>query len=239
MSSKDDWFRLPCLTEEAKAEFERRLVRSRSSRYEYMRIQASGLVQVSAFDQALTLIDRILNESPDYSLVAWIWEQRADCVRKMGRSEEAIAAYIKSVEAMKTHPGVQGNAHLSLGSLVYELDRSDLYEIALGFITDFWDPDPIFPLHEFRQFGLTALLLNALGESEGARPPARRALAATAKERSNAANHITLGLVGNSHSAMKRELEAIVGGTPFKRSATGGRNTLRGLRSRLLGAFST
>jgi len=181
-----------------------------------MRIQAYELVQASAFDQALTLIDRILAEKPDYTLAAWIWEQRADCLRKMKRSAEAIADYVKAIEVVKARPGVRGNAHLSLASLVYELKRSDLYETALGFLTDFWDANPIFPWHEFQQFGMTALLLNAAGETKGAKAPARRALAAAAKERSNAANHRSLGLVGNAHQQMRRELEAIVGGRPFQ-----------------------
>lgn len=215
MAAKDDWFRLPNLTEQTKAEFERRLARSRSSRYEYMRIQACALAEAEAFNQALTLLDRILSEVPDYILIAWVWEQRANCLQKVGRFDDAIADYSKSIEVLKKHPSVRGSAPISLARLVYGLKRSDLYEGALVHLTDFWDPNPIFPMEEFHQFGMTALLLNALGEAEGAKPPARRALAAAAKDRSNASKHRTLGLVRDRDLEIRKELEAIISAKPF------------------------
>lgn len=231
MTTKDDWFRKPNLTDGSMMEFERRLARSRSSRYEYMRIQASALAKSSGFGQALNLLDRIILECPDYVLAAWVWEQRGDCLQKMGRSDNAIEDYLKSIAIMNEHPGVRGNAVISFAGLVYDLQRSDLYQVALGHLTDFWDPNPIFPVHEFQQFGMTALLLNALGERDNAKPPARRALAAAAKGQSNAAKHRNLGLVRDGHKKMRKELQAIVGGRPFESMKIDGRALIARLKS--------
>lgn len=224
MSGKDDWFREPCLSEDAKAEFERRLSRSRSSRPEYLRIQAGSLLSAGAPNDALELVNRILSDYPDH-LTAWILDQQADCLRALGRSDEAVEAYIHTLEEMKRDRGLQCHAQFSLASLVYDLRRDSLYQPALEYLTEFWDSDPMFPAHEMQQFGWTAILLDRLGQSEDAKPPARRALAAAAKQRSKAANHPTLGLVGDRHSEMRTELERIVG-SPFPSDPNGARNLL-------------
>lgn len=224
MASKDDWFREPCLSEESRTEFERRLSRARSSRPEYLRIQAHSLLSAGSFDSALDLVDRIRADHPDH-LTAWILEQRGDCLRALRRSGEAIEAYVQALEEMKRDRGLLGNAHFSLAELVCEINRDDLYERTLGYLTEFWDSAPLFPAHEMQQFGWTAILLDRLGQSEEAKPPARRALAAVAKQRSKAANHPTLGLVGDSHPEMRRELERIVG-SAFQSDPLGARNLL-------------
>lgn len=62
-----------------------------------------------------------------------------------------------------------------------------------------------------QQFGWTAILLDELGHRLDAMPPARRALVASIKQRSDAANHRKLGLVGDRYSEMKGRLEQIAG----------------------------
>jgi tetratricopeptide (TPR) repeat protein len=209
MSAKENWFRLPCLTPATKFEFEHRLFRSRSSRHEYMRIQSVALIEASAFDQALLLIDRILQEEPNYIFANWLYEWRADCLRKMGKPSEATADYVKAMDLTRDRNGGEGRAHLSFASLVYELRQADLYDAALECLTEFGDPHPMFPIDEFRQFGMAALLLNAQGKFEMALPPARRALTAAAKQRSAAPKHPALGLVRDAFAEMRKEVKSI------------------------------
>ena len=210
MAHKDDWFRKPCLTADAKVEFEHRLSRARSSRPEYLRLQALSLQEAKAFEEALGMLNRIAATYPDH-LPAWIHEGIARCLEALGRSDAAIESYIESIEIMKRHQGVQGDAHTSFASLVFRLGRADLYEKALGYLTDFWDPNPIFPVNEMQQFGWTAILLDELGHSSDAKPPAMRALAATTKQRSSAVNHPKLGLVEEQNKEMQNRLEQITG----------------------------
>ncbi|MFM6830584.1 MAG: tetratricopeptide repeat protein [Novosphingobium sp.] len=230
---KDDWFRLPCLTDERQQAFELRLRRARSSRPEYMRIQAHALAEAKAYDNALTLLDRILADHPEH-LGAWIIESRADCFHKLGRYDEAVQDYVKSIARMREDPGLVSNAPLRLARLACEQERDDIYEECLGYLVEFWDSAPIFPRHELHQFGYNAILLDLLGQHEDAIPPARRALAAAAKTRSNAANHQKLGLATAGDKALVKRLERILGGNPFSPAGSG----IQGLISKIKLAFT-
>ncbi len=227
--AKDDWFRNACLTGEAMDIFEERLKHSRSSRPEYMRIQAGALRAAGACRQAIEMLDRLLREYPEH-LAAWLYEDRAECHRQLGESEEAIRDYIQSISIMKREPGVRGNAPRRLASFAYEEGRTDLFEQCLDYLADFWDPNPIFPREELHQFGWTAILLHALGKLEDAQPPARRALAAAAKTQSKAANHRNLGLAQPSDRSMLKKLHQIAGGRPFAETSVDARALIRKLR---------
>jgi hypothetical protein len=126
---------------------------------------------------------------------------------------------------MRASPGLRSNAAIYLSGLVWAENRSDLYETCLGYLTDFWDPDPIFPKDELRQFGWTAILLHALGNVEDAKPPARRALAAASKTSSKAAKHPTLGLADEGDLRLIEQLRRIGAENPSP-TARGGWNLL-------------
>ena len=228
--SKDDWFRVACLTEEANEQFEERLKRSRSSRPEYMRLQAQALMEAGAYQRAILLLRRIFDEHPDH-LDAWLHESVAECYHQTGQFAEAIQEYRRSIEAMRHRPGLRSNAPLLLARLVCEQSMADLYEECLQFMTEFWDPNPLFPRVELHQFGWTAILLDALGRHEDAKPSARRALGAAAKTRSNATKHRRLGLASETDQPLVRRLERIAGGRLFAATGVDARSLMAKLRS--------
>src|SRR5688572_8922751 len=117
--AKDDWYREPCLTKSAREAFEERLTRTRSARPEYMRIQAGALAGGKRYGDAIALLDRIFADHPGH-LEAWLYEDRADCHRKLGQIDEAIWDYCSSIKTMSEHPGVKGNAPLRLARLIVE-----------------------------------------------------------------------------------------------------------------------
>lgn len=195
-----------------------------------MRIQAHALREAGAYQQAISLLDRTLEDHPDH-LDTWLYEDRAMCHQQLGNFEEATQDYLKSVESMRRSPGVQSSAPLLLARLVCEQGDTDHYEECLGLLVEFWDPNPLFPRNELHQFGWTAILLELLGKHEDAKPPARRALAAAAKTQSNAAKHRTLGLVDDSDRPMLKRLQKIVGGRPFVASGIDARALMAKLRS--------
>ncbi|UVO51618.1 hypothetical protein M0208_14300 [Sphingomonas sp. SUN019] len=209
MSANDDWFRRPCLSDEDRQEFERRLQRARSSRPEYMRIQAGALYATGAYDLSLKMIDRTIADYPAH-LPAWLLEQKADCLRSLGEIDPALDTYASSLDRVRVDPGLRGNAHFSFAELVWCRRMLSRYEDALTGLADFWDCNPIFPMNEFKQFGLNALLLEGLGSKDEAMPSARRALAAAAKTRSQATKHHSLGLVLDSNAEIRRALENLV-----------------------------
>lgn len=207
----DDWFREPCLTGEAREQFENRLKRPRSSRAEYMRIQAHARLNAGAYQEALGLLDRTLAEFPRH-LAAWLYQDRAECHQNLGQSDDAIRDYKHSMEAMRRGRGAVSEAPVRLARLVYEERRSDLYSECLSYLTEFWHVEPLFPQHELHQSGWAAILLHLLGRIGNARSYALRALDAAGKNRSKAAHHPSLGLAQASDQTLIRRLELIARG---------------------------
>ncbi len=117
-----------------------------------MRIQAHALREAGAYQQAISLLDRTLEDHPDH-LDSWLYEDRAMCHQHLGNFEEAIQDYLKSVESMRRRPGVQSSAPLLLARLVCEQGITDHYQGCLGLLEEFWDPNPLFPRNELHQFG--------------------------------------------------------------------------------------
>lgn len=100
MANKDDWFREPCLSTDAKERFESRLSRSRSSRPEYLRLQAYALREAKAYYQALEMLKRVAANYPNH-LTAWIQQEIARCYEALGQYNCALKFYVKSIETMK------------------------------------------------------------------------------------------------------------------------------------------
>lgn len=208
MLHKDDWFREPCLTADAKAEFDRRLSRSRAQRPEYLRIQAYALRQAGAFEDALAMLARVTSDYPDH-LSPWIHESMAQCFEAIGQMDAALKSYELSIQRMRQHPGVRANAHTAYAALVVRLKREGLFEEALNYLNEFWDPDPIFPAYELEQFGWAAIISDKLGDRPNAVAFAERALAAAVKRKSGAANHQKLGLAAERHAELLEQLDRI------------------------------
>jgi tetratricopeptide (TPR) repeat protein len=208
---KDDWFRRPALSEADKAEFEKRLKRSRSHRPEYMRIQALGLYEAGAYRDALALLDRLLTEEP-MRYLPWLQGDRGDCFRGLGDFDAALTAYAAAMQDGKA----RGSPQFSFAALVLTLSREDLYKRALQYVEEFWDISPIFPWTEFAQNSFVARLKERLGLLDDAREAAQRALEAAAKTQSNARFHPELGLVTASEQniATIGELQRIAGVGP-------------------------
>lgn len=177
-----------------------------------MRLQAHALGEAGAHEQSIDLLNRILKDHPNH-LTAWVYEQRAEQFRAIGSAQSAIDDYLHAIDEMRRAPSLRGDAPVRLASFVCDVGRDDLYEVSLQALTEFWDPDPLFPRNELHQFGWTAVLLALLGMTEDAKPPARRALAAAAKTKSKAANHPKLGLSQSSDGPLVARLQVILGAT--------------------------
>lgn len=205
---KDDWFREPCLTTDAKAEFDRRLSRSRAQRPEYLRIQAYALRQAGAYEDALVMLARVTSDYPDH-LSAWIHESMAHCFEATGQVDAAMRSYEMSIQRMRQHPGIRANAHTAYAALIVRQKRENLFEDALAYLNEFWDPNPIFPAYEIEQFGWAAIISDKLGDRPNGVAFAERALAAAVKRRSGAANHEELGLAAERHAELLEQLDRI------------------------------
>jgi tetratricopeptide (TPR) repeat protein len=231
-----DWFRIPAVTEQQKEAFEAKLKRSRSSRHEYMRIQALALSYAGAYKQAIEMIDRQIAENPNSCDLTLLLATKASCQAALGDDEQTIENYRKSIEQASNRPSVQANAHIEYALWAIRHRKVALYPEVLDTITEFWDHNPLFPVIEFQQFACVAIVLDALGHRDDAFEPARRALNAAAKLRSNAAKHRDLGLVGDRHKDIRNRLEKIAGRARPQRSEVDARTLLSRLTKWIKGS---
>lgn len=210
MAHNDDWFRVAALTDDAKSSFEAMLSKARSSCHQYMDIQAQGLVEVRAHNEAIALIDRIVAENTDYFAMTRIEQMRAECLRSLGDQSAAINAYRRSIEHLRSRPSFRGSAPLDFAYWIAEERIADCFEEALNVTYEFWDTSPLFPVTAFRQHAVLAMLCHELGDASAAGVNARAALLWAERTKSNAANHRSLGLVGDDYADLRRRLVRIV-----------------------------
>ena len=213
MAHNDDWFRAAALTDEAKSAFEAKLSKARSSRDQYMDIQAQGLAKVGAHKDAIALIDRLVAEFPNYFKLTTVEQMRAECLRSLGDQSSAIGAYQRSIAHIRNRPSVRGNAPLDFAYWIAEERIAECYDEALNVTYEFWDPSPLFPVAGFKQHAVLALLCHELGDASAAEVNARAALTWAERTQSNAANHRSLGTVGNGFFPLRERLKAIANAT--------------------------
>ena len=203
--AKDDWYRLPALAKSEVQFFEEKLARSRSSRHEYMRIQAGALYKSGHSRRSLEMIERIFAEDGGVWTKTWLLENVGDCQLALGNFNEACTSFRAALASQREHPGLRGNAEISLALAVIEAHSLPLYQEALDYVLEFNDGSTLFPREAFVRHSVIAVLSDGLKDKEGAIANARAALGWAGRDESNAANHRKLGLVdGNDWPLLKR-----------------------------------
>jgi hypothetical protein len=170
---------------------------------QYLRIQASILAK-SRPETALRLLDEYFAlgdrfDRPQAHL------DRATAFVSLGEVERDEAAL--GVETQR--PNVRTQATFDLPLLIAEYKVEAQYARALAILQQsasniVWHAD------RFRWHAAQALIGQALGKSSEAREHARTALDAAYYANSGMRYHPSVGLVGNQHDRIRRELEGIV-----------------------------
>ena len=104
-----EWYQRSTWTPEDQADFQARLKRSRgsSNKAQYLRLQALALQDAGTevlLEAAVGLLDQLLRDYPDSSLVTSTYRQRAECLADLGRYDEALANYQAALEAQRQAP---------------------------------------------------------------------------------------------------------------------------------------
>lgn len=210
--SRDSWFRHHTWTEADQSEFFTRLDKSRgaSNKAQYARIQALELHQSGGAQYAgaaLKLLDLILDSWKSEAQIAAVQHQRADCLRDLGDSAGALAAYREVFAAQRVRPSWLTNAHLDFAWWIATTKLQDHYDEALGILTEFTHGQ-FFQAVIYKTEGARALILEARGNQQAAAVHARSALAAASVERTEFRYHPTVGLVRvqdqAAHDALSR-----------------------------------
>ncbi|MBI5683910.1 MAG: hypothetical protein HZC54_02415 [Verrucomicrobia bacterium] len=208
----DDWFRRKTWTPKDREEFFARLRRSRGAfhKAQYARIQAYELLTThtrDAYVAALELLDMILAEWREDAQLASVHHHRAECFLGLGDMARAIDAFRQVFQTQRVCRGELTGSHLDFGWLVVTAPLPELYDEALGFLSEF--SHEVFPVQRYRASAIHALILDARGQREQARGYARMALQEAAARHSGFRYHATLGLVGSPDERVHERLQTL------------------------------
>lgn len=215
MAADRDWFRRKTWTDEDRVDFLARLQRSRSEfhKAQYLRIQALELHRADRLQNArpsLELLDMLVERWPDESQLAAAHEQRAECLRDLGREEEAIDAYRSTFTQQRRLPQIVTNAHYEFAWWVASTGMAERFDEAMSILAEFSDDGGIaFPALTYLAEGSRALILDARGDRLSASAHARRAVAAFAQTNSELRHHPKVGLAQVRDGAAHARLTAL------------------------------
>ncbi|MBL8078391.1 MAG: hypothetical protein JNM55_10555 [Anaerolineales bacterium] len=213
--SNQEWFRKTTWTESDKEDFFARLKRSRkSSRVQYLKIQAYHLYETNRLKEisaALELNNLALEEHPERIHQAQLLEQKAECLNKLGKVDEAEENFLLALQAMREVPNVKPNVPFSFGLFVIEHKINRLHKEALQVLDEFNDMKSgiIFPTTEYYFYGIKAIILHREGNSKEAEPLAQKAMAASEKQVSGFSRHPKVGLVSKTENMLYNELASV------------------------------
>ncbi len=176
------WYAKNTWTEADRGDFFARLhaVPEPFERAACLRKQAAHLLQTGGPEElsgARELLDLVLSNYPDSSQLAYGIARLGECHERSGDTDAAFASYRSAIAAGRGTPR-SSDAHRRFGLLAVTLGRVDLYDEAWAALaTD--DQPLIYPLDQYQQCGIKAIIHAQRGEVVPARLCALDALAAT------------------------------------------------------------
>lgn len=205
---RDDWYRNTDWSFATEAGFRDKLSRSRSSRPQYLRIQADYLTD-SHPHAALALIEEYFETGDEFDVpLAFCTQARAHC--RLGKIDEAVAAYKQALSWEEAHPRHISPARTYYPKLVAEYRLASEYDYALDILANRFQPmDHQFPLERYHWNGSNALIASELGHQAEAREFAERALRAAAQTESPFRYHKNVGIVSNSSDDFGRRIKRL------------------------------
>jgi tetratricopeptide (TPR) repeat protein len=206
--TRHDWYRNSDWSSEIEAAFLAKLGRAHK-KGQYLRIQACYLAN-SHPQVALRLLDQFFTLGDSFDL-AQAHVDRATALLALNDPEGAVEAYEAALSAQERRPSLITSASLDLPWLIARRkDRAryaralELLEKAAASLT--------FPAQRFGWHAVMALIVSELGKSTEARQHARIALEEAAQEYSGFRYHPHVGLVGDEHEELRRQLARIASG---------------------------
>ena len=205
---REDWYRNKSWDDATEAAFRTKLARSRTSRPQYLRIQASYLTEASP-STALQLIEEYF-DTGDESDVSNALCARAEAYLTLGRRAEAVAAYKQALQWEEAHPRRILTARTDLPKLVAQDRISEEYDYALDILATRFSPmDHQFPSTRYLWNGSCALIVYEQGRVVEAREFAERALRAAMETESPFRYHRTVGVVRDTSDDFGRRIKRI------------------------------
>jgi len=204
-----DWFRKGTWEEADREDFFAHLARARTDgRAQYLRIQAFHLQQAGLMEEALGLLDSMIEGYPQRTELAQAHLQKAQCLAGLGRIPEAIEQYRAVLSAEKAFPNAQTDVWFDFPWFAVKHHATYLYEEVLD-ILGRSDRSALFPVDRYRINAVLSLISEEQGDRHAAREHARSALAAAAETQSGFRYHSKLGLVHGPDPEIHERLLAL------------------------------
>lgn len=210
-----DWYRHERWDQEIALQFEARLARSRSSRGEYLRIQAYSLAatrEAGSAGPAIELAKRYLILEPDGYAAAQMYATMALAHETQGDRAAAVAAYRDATRLEQEKSGVRGYYYLDFAWFAASHGLSDFYEEVLSAMAaSRKEQDLMFPINEYRYFASLAFIAADAGDSSAAARMAGNALLAASRTAGPFARLPGAGLCGPTDDVHQERLERLAG----------------------------
>lgn len=205
--ARDDWYRNKSWNDEIERTFFTKLERARSSKQQYLRIQASYLVE-SHPGVTLRLLDIYFAQRGDFS-EALAYCHKAKAYLAQNDLTPALQSYEMALECEKKRPNVKTTAYLGFCLLITARALSNQYARCLELL-DQHEAEPKFPVDHFLWHVTRALILNELGDNKLAKKDAELAIEAAKARHSGFRYHSTLGLVNDKYFDIQQKLKDII-----------------------------
>lgn len=206
---QNDWYQNTSWDEEIEASFRGKLARSRSSRAQYLRIQASCLARTHPND-ALRLIEEYLETGDTFDISSALCT-RAVAKIALGEVADAVDAYKEALSWEANQRGVISRARLDFPMLVAERRLATEYDYAVEILNSRFKPsDHQFAATRYGWNGSHALIASDRGEIADAREFAERALRAAAETESPFQYHRSVGLVSDASDEFGTRLKRLI-----------------------------
>ena len=202
----DEWFRLPAWDDDARADFERRLARSRPyNRAQYLRIKGLALAEAGETQAARELWQRVLEDDGEYADL-----EASSASEHLGDSyagedpEQAVQHYRHSMKGKRRLNGTTATQHIKIAELLVRRGRADDLAEASDLLSRWPDEAQLpFPNAHFRWNLAVIGLAEAVGDRAAAREAARRALELAGRG-PVFPRHKTVGVVEADRRTLKR-----------------------------------
>jgi tetratricopeptide (TPR) repeat protein len=206
--ARTDWYRNAIWNADIEKTYREKLSRSRSSRPQYLTIQAGYLTKKYP-NVALSLIDEYFDTGDDFHVPSALCI-RADCYISLDRISDAVSTYKQALDWELSYPGLTTTAGIDLAKLVANQRLSNEYDYVLEILTTRFKPSDLqFPNLRYRWNGCNALIANDLGHTAEAQEFAERALQAAAQTESPFRYHRDVSVVRSASDDFARRLKRI------------------------------
>ena len=209
---RHDWYRKTTWTPDDQQAFFDKLSRAKSwSAPQYAAIQAYCLADVGTrklAEAALDLLGMVIERWLDDPIIESVHLERAKCLIRLERCEEAVEAFRNALRVGKQKPhGSNTTAALDSGMFAVCHGREDLHDEVLDAFPE-WST-LTFPIHRYQHSVVLAIISDSCGYREEARRFAQRALEAAAVTHSGFGYHPKVGLLDKPEPQIHKRVQRL------------------------------